>query len=609
MPFFSKKRVPSPTRDTRPLAEALPAAGAVAMRLHREAEEILSSASVAEGADDRQLAQALYEQATEVLLRALKADVTESLQTQLRARATFALDRAEKLGLPKSLPPPLARVQSAKLSEIAAIRAVVGDKHSDDALRVLLAKHGDDPDAVINELLEELITDFQTEEEAAVASSSSSSSGRAKYEVGASRQCDMWQCPQCTLENRLVEAVCMACEHPRTNLQEVAAASAARPVSAPGASASSSRAVPRARVLVPPRAPQTLEEFVSSSIGGDVRLVMHLELPGGETIQVTRALPAAQMRSQLIYLAQHPDGSGGGGGGYDAPPTAIARGPHEAWAQEAPQEPPISSIGTPSIMHAGSRPGRSAAQQPRSTTPAKGGPERSPAQPPAIGPSGQVAGGVEAFSVPSANQGAFGGVEAFSVPSANQGAFGGERVGPQLPQHSSRQGTKVRGPRQQGLREKVDLAEVRQQLGDGAVREAIARALARSGADDGNAPVNADIRSDAPLYDDGAGAPFERSIYVDPGRSSRSKGAIDVPPEQQLASIRPPKPGTAGHADSLPVAYEVAAVGSRLRNMARVGGQRVLEMYAHSSRPVLCSPPHPTPALSRAGPAQACHRP
>jgi len=119
---------------------------------------------------------------------------------------------------------------------------------------------------------------------------------------------------------------------------------------------------------------------------------------------------------------------------------------------------------------------------------------------------------------------------------------------------------------------------VRAQLGDAAVREAIDRALARGEADDGNAPVNADIRADAALYEDGTGGRFERSVYIDPGRSSASKGIVDVPPEQQLATVRPPKPGTTGHADSLPVAYEVAAVGSRLQNMARVGGQRVLEM-------------------------------
>ena len=384
---------------------------------------------------------------------------------------------------------------SAKLSHIAAIRAVIGDGHSDDALRVLLAKHGDNVESVVNELLEELIGDFQAEEEQM-----------------------HWQCPTCTLENRMTESVCTACEQPRSSHQEQQAAAA---VSGGGGVAASPR------IVLPPRAPETLEDFLSStSFSGEVRMVMHLELPGGGTIQVTRALPAAQMRRRIALLAETP------------PPQP---------PQTPPQTPP--------------------SEQP--APPSQHGPPPPPQPPPP--PAVSAAGGI------------VGGKDRFSVPSANQGAFGGERSPQQqqqqgLPQPASRKGRQPRGPPQKGLQERLSLDEVRSQLGDGAIRQAIEQAIERGGADDGNARVNADVRADAPLYDDGVGGAFERSVFVDPARSSRGGAPQARSAQEQLASIRPPPPGSLGPSDNLPVAYEVAAVGSRLRNMARVAGQRVLEM-------------------------------
>ena len=113
---------------------------------------------------------------------------------------------------------------------------------------------------------------------------------------------------------------------------------------------------------------------------------------------------------------------------------------------------------------------------------------------------------------------------------------------------------------------------MRAQLGDGELQ----RLIDAKAADDGNARVNADIHSDAPLYANAGG--FERSVWIDPHRSS-SGGCAASRAARGAPEIRVHRGATSeAPAEELPVAYEVAAVGARLANMARVGGQRVEEM-------------------------------
>jgi hypothetical protein len=157
-----------------------------------------------------------------------------------------------------------------------------------------------------------------------------------------------------------------------------------------------------------------------------------------------------------------------------------------------------------------------------------------------------------------------GAAESYNTPTANQGAFGGERIG--LPQHASRRAGERRGPAQRALRDTIGFDELREQLGDGTLE----RLIAAKAADDGNARVNVDVRGDTPLYDDSEGAEFERSMFIDPRRRARGGARVGGPPSVRVSSAPP------GSAAELPVAYEVAAVGARLANVARVGGQRVL---------------------------------
>jgi len=163
------------------------------------------------------------------------------------------------------------------------------------------------------------------------------------------------------------------------------------------------------------------------------------------------------------------------------------------------------------------------------------------------------------------------------VPRANQGAFGGERVA-ELPHDASRAARQPVGPPQRALQEKLSVDDVRGQLGDAALNRLVQQAQQKADADDGNARVNPDIRADVALYDDGVGGQFERSVFIDPSRSARgaAAGRADVPLADQI-EVKPPPRDAAG-TSTLPVAYEVAAVGARLANMARVGGQRVQEM-------------------------------
>ena len=517
-------------------------------KLHDEAEEILAAAAAAEDEGDNQLAQALYEQGTEVLLRACKGDATPQLRDQLRARATYALDCAENVAgnrAPSNTkrsapPPPLARASSAKLTQIAQIRAVTGDSHGDDALRLLLAKHGDNVEAVINELLEEFVNEELAED-----------ADRTSGQHGGGGGPILWACPACTLENRMEELSCIACDQPRTVHQDAAVsrtyAAHPSPLVAESPSSRPLRKSRSRREVVPPRGPETLEEFVTSSMGGDVTMVMHLELPGGKTIQVTRALPAAQMRSQLVYLVGHETATSG-------PPGVVK----EAWPGQD-GNPQLSARPESAPMNPQPLPPRA---QPRA------GPSGATTPPPpvrSVGTGGKVLGGRDRFSVPSANQGAFGGEH--TVPSLQNG----------LPEHGTRQAASKRGPAQAPLQDKISIGDLKQQLGDASLRQAIEAERAKQDRDDGNAPVNPDIRGDAPLYDDGPSGQFERSVFIDPNRRKRRPGTESVPLADQVRVTAPPR-GADGSPETLPVAYEVAAVGSRLTNMARVGGQRVLEM-------------------------------
>ena len=144
----------------------------------------------------------------------------------------------------------------------------------------------------------------------------------------------------------------------------------------------------------------------------------------------------------------------------------------------------------------------------------------------------------------------------------------GERVG--LPQHASRKAHKPRGPAQKPLEDVLAVEDVRAQLGDGALERLVQSELRSRERSDGNARVNPDVRADAALYDDGVGGAFERSVFIDPTRSARSGGGGG---EGRQVQVKAPPLGS--DAKAIPVAYETAAVGSRIANMARVGGQRV----------------------------------
>lgn len=555
-----------------------------------DAEELLKQAQRAEDAHDTQLAQALYEQSTEMLLAATRTDTSEAYKSRMRERATFALDRAEKLATQASAasssawaPPALHRGTSQKHAKIAQIRAVTGDAHSDDSLRVLLAKHADDVEAVINEIFEEMIADVQTSFGASSGGPPPSALSRqasghlertnasvmevtcpdgvrggdqvsfqtpagAWMEVGvpegvrpgdvfpvalnapppttAAHPPDpaMWVCGQCTLENRLEEATCAACDTPRSGQSSAAAAAGARaaraPLAAPPAPVARS-ATPN--VVVPPREPSTIEEFLTSDVAGAVKMRMQLLLPSGRMIQVERAMPAATMRTQLVYIV---------GGGL---PPPGGRQVHPDDAVLPPEQLPARPV-------EGARGRGKAPRGHLQPTDATGRPE-------------------------------------FSIPSANQGAFGGERVG--LPAHSSRQASKLRGPPQRGVEDKLTVDEMRSQLGDGALESAIKAAMATNAAKGGvvaNAHVNPDISEDRALYDDGVGGQFERSVYIDPNRDKRGKGPADIPLAERKVEVMDGSAAGVDGAVQLPVAYEVAAVGARIANMSRVGGQRVMEM-------------------------------
>lgn len=498
-------------------------------------------------------------------------------------------------------PPALMRTKSAKLEKIAQIRAVAGDGHSDNALRVLLAKHGDDCEAVINELFEEMINEVQASFGASSRNVSRQGSGHLNLAAAGSSSMEvtcpdgvragetvtfptpsgawmevqvpagvragdvftvevggapsapidaapaMWVCAQCTLENRLEEASCAACDAPRSGHQTAAAhggrrrpSNAARPsVGAPPAAPPPvARASSNPRLVVPPREPETLEEFVASAVGGSVQLRMQLLLPSGKTIEVERAMPAAQVRSQLGWVVSPEVRGSHGGVVHDNNPSLPL--PPE---QLPPEQPPP-------------RPEPTASSARRSRTP----PPRAPAPSAAVGAAGDIRGGRAHFS----------------TPSANQGAFGGERVG--LPAHRTRQPSKPRGPPQRAISERLTLEEVQGQLGDAALQRAIDEAAAAGGAAAINAPVNPDIGADSALYDDGVGGQFERSAYIDPHRDKRGQGAAPTPLAARKVEVEGPPPLGADGTQQLPVAYEVAAVGARIQNMARVGGQRVLEM-------------------------------
>ncbi|EOD27556.1 hypothetical protein EMIHUDRAFT_114511 [Emiliania huxleyi CCMP1516] len=422
--------------------------------------DILASAEAADAGGDAALARALYEQAAESLLGSLSEESDPTVKALLRVSATRALERAERLreagftaaatpypgapafqppqqqqqppqqqqmarrrgvavssssSMPQQQPPqpqptvydlsgnPIAaRQPSAKLEQLQAVRAVVGDGLSDADLRLRIARHGDDVDGVINELLEELVAESRTE--------------------GPS---EMWTCPACTLENRPGEAACAACEQPRP-----------RPV----------------------KPPQTMDEFLASTGGGQVRLAVSLRLADGTTVERSLSLPASLARRHLCRLV---DGGAG--------------------------EP----------VH----------------------------------------------------------------------AEAGERVG--LPQHASRKAHKPRGPAQKPLVDVLAVEDVRAQLGDGALERLVQSELRSRERSDGNARVNPDVRADAALYDDGVGGAFERSVFIDPTRSARSGGGGG---EGRQVQVKAPPLGS--DAKAIPVAYETAAVGSRIANMARVGGQR-----------------------------------
>ena len=549
-----------------------------------------AEAEVANG--DTPLAQAIYMQAAELLLDGVNIEQNPQEKQRLRERATQCVERAEALARlaqmngastsvsssapssgrsplyptatavsspppPPPAPPAVSRQSSSKLWQIEAIRATLPENGlKDHELRLLLAKHGDDVDEVINELLEEMISQEMTHEQ-------------REQQREQQRAPDMWQCAVCTLENRMEEQLCSACDAPRGEHVDAAISAATATSSLP--SSTGLRGGPgtsKRRVVIPPP-PATMEEFQrDSSILGDVRLMMHLQLPSGGVIEREVSMPAAQMRALLVQLSGSVDAAGGSAGGGAGGETANGV-PRQAWPEGAGL--PKDEDGR-SGMHRVARraadvpsPQSRTPPRPRSQTPPPH-PHTAPpgpSAPPASGPSGVPAGAREVFS----------------TPTANQGAFGGERVG--LPQHASRKAAQRTGPRQAPLADVLSVRDVKAQLGDATVQSLVESALDKRDRDDGNAPVNPDIAADTPLYDDGVGGQYERSVFIDPKRGSkRSKagrgGGAGARPLSEQIKVEPPPAGE--DARALPVAYEVAAVGARLANMARVGGQRVQEM-------------------------------
>lgn len=85
-----------------------------------------------------------------------------------------------------------------------------------------------------------------------------------------------------------------------------------------------------------------------------------------------------------------------------------------------------------------------------------------------------------------------------------------------------------------------------------------------------------DVSGDAPLYDNDVSGAFERKIYIDPHRKTSVMRQPSGPLDVQVKGA--PKKGDGAPLDPLPIAYEVAAVGSRIANIHRVAGQRVQEL-------------------------------
>ena len=270
---------------------------------------MLGDADKAEAAGDVPLAQALLEQATEAMLHAIKHEHDPVAKGLLREQATQALDKAEALGRRKgshagetprgsqaalldssaapplfpsatpSLQPPFARQHSEKLWQIEAIRAAhIGDGKSDAELRLRLAKHGDNVDAVIDEILEEMIAAEMPDDLPdrsffgslpslpclclCVPRLVSGLIACTRLRPARRSPLDMWVCSACTLENRIDEMVCAACDRTRSAHVEMGAALARRGMT-------SAESLAR-RVVVPAHSypPESVEEFVSGGLSG-----------------------------------------------------------------------------------------------------------------------------------------------------------------------------------------------------------------------------------------------------------------------------------------------------------------------------------------------------
>lgn len=364
-----------------------------------------------------------------------------------------------------------------------------------------------------------------------------------------------WACHVCTLENRPDAESCSACgapcrppratqAHPAQLPHAVAypvhraypgmpAPASPRGTATPAPAAASVQAV---RPTTDAQTPRTLEEFVQSGTSALGQATLHATvlLSDGTQLELTQTYEAEHLRVGLQPLISASAAA--------SLPTATPFGPDAAAPGASALVGPLpahssTTTSAPSRRRNGGLPSSREASTPALRTPACA-----------------ADGGFVDECGPS-----------FVESLANAGAAGGEADARRpLPSHPSRRGGAAVGPAQMPLRETISLEEARRRYGDPAQLSGDPL-VGASGA-----RVNAPTTGADSLYNNAEDA-YERSVFIDPSRQAcpPAGGTAPAPPVVEMAK---------GDSEMMSVPFEVAAVGAKLRNMARVGGERVREL-------------------------------